>query len=103
MVIPLSRTFVYGSFMNKADALRLRRGEILGLPPRPEVAIEILREFSASEFIGKTYVQAPGGSWQQVTHYGISNYEWFKEFSKGRLYFKMQDGDFWDVLHFRKE
>ncbi len=103
MVIASRRTFVYGRFVDKALH---NTGKLLSPPPgsRPETAIEILREFSTSEFIGKVYVLGYGNNWLQIAPSGADTYGWYKKFRGGKeLLFEMQGGELWDVLQLRTE
>jgi hypothetical protein len=75
---------------------------------RGEVAIEILREYSATEFIGKLYARTPNFTWAVMDTTGLDNQEWYR-WTKGPLgrhmplKFIMEGGDTWKVLHFRFE
>jgi len=75
------------------------------MPPPPGMApfaIEILREFSTAEFVGKLFARV-GDSWRPSTKYGLANYEWYGDYQKGeRLYFDMEGSGRWQV-HFREE
>jgi hypothetical protein len=101
----VSRIFIYGRFQDEPGI------PLSFLPPPPElpsVAIEILREFSALEFIGKVYVLTPGRNWQPVTPLGVGNFDWFKKYQsqsrqRSKFYFAAQDGDLWRVLFLRQE
>lgn len=75
-----------------------------GLPPPPEppVAIEILREFGPSEFIGKVYVQK-WTEWVPVAPEGASQYWWFKLFPEHKVYFHLKGSGRWEVEWFRFE
>ena len=103
MVIASRRTFVYGRFVDKALH---KTGKLVSRPPgsRTETAIEILREFSASEFIGKVYVLSAGNNWLQLAPIGVHNYGWYEKFREGKeLLFEMEGGELWEVLQLRTE
>jgi hypothetical protein len=93
------KTFVYGNFNWIGPGG-------FGVPQPPgnySFAIEILREFSANEFIGKLYAQQ-ASNWSPVSIYGLSNYDWYNWFQKNRmLYFVMPGPENWKVLHLRQE
>jgi len=108
MVISSKRIFVYGNFIDRVEKAH-------GLVPPPNistVALEILREFSALEFVGKVYVLSPGRNWQPVSPMGVREYDWFRKYrnilqhkktSANKLYFETQERDFWEVLYLREE
>ncbi len=96
MQMTSNRTFLYGTFASPEEfsGLRLR-----GLTP--DAAIEILREFSASELVGKVYIKARGGNWVPVSQPAVRDYTWYRD-SKN-LEFWMDGSDPWKVLYFRAE
>jgi len=107
MVTGGKRVFIYGHFLDRVEKQRK-----LPPPSLPSNAVEILREFSAVELIGKLYALTPERNWQPVTPDGVRNFEWFKTYrnivthkptTQNRMYFESQDGDFWEVLFFRQE
>jgi len=82
------------------------------VPPVPtrvdseKFAIEVLREYSASELIGKLYYRPiPLPNWQSVNPTEALQFPWFSWFAKAQreLYFEMEASGFWKVLHFRTE
>jgi len=102
--VALNRTFVYGDFfLGKRPR---------GLPPIMQpFAIEILREFSTTEFVGKLFARA-GNSWRPSTKSGLYNYQWYTIYqkastspggAKGLLYFDMEGSGPWQVQHLRDE
>jgi hypothetical protein len=98
--IKTDRPFVYGDFV-----FGPRR---TGLPPPPGMqpfAIQILREFSTNEFIGKLFTRGPGGTWIPASSYGLSGYRWYEMFAKVRrhLVFEMEGSGRWAVEYFREE
>jgi hypothetical protein len=102
MVIKESRPFAYGRFV----AVSPHQFAFTPLPERtPSVAIEILREFSATELVGKVYVKGTAAGWEPVDPSALADYEWYKDFKeKGwRLLFDMKPSGRWDVLNFRIE
>ena len=106
----VNRVFIYGQF-EEDDPTKLIVGQILGSPSDIATeAIEILREPSVLELIGKVYVLTASRNYQPVTPLGVRNYTWFKDFqisSIGRVrpkfYFRVKDGDRWQVLWIRQE
>ncbi len=108
MQMTSSRTFMYGTF--SLGASTPRRSSI---PPPPSlervpgtatIAIEILREFSASELVGKVYVKGRAGNWGPVSQDGVRDYEWYSEFGNGKnVEFRMDGSHPWKVLNFRVE
>lgn len=111
------RVWVYGAFLTEREASPhvpfLAPGLRLSPPPTSEPALapqalEILREFSVVEFIGKVYVLTPGRNYQPVTPLGVRNYTWWGQFQDavkegGKFYFKANDGDLWHVVWLRQE
>ena len=74
-----------------------------GPPPVTEpVAIEILREFGPSEFIGKVYVQK-WTDWVPVAPETASQYWWYTLFPKTKLNFDIKGSGLWEVEWFRFE
>ena len=72
----------------------------------PDVAIEILREFSATELVGKVYVKRGGGAgtWVPVSYPAVREYNWYNESPNAKnLEFLMDGSDPWKVLYFRAE
>lgn len=106
----VNRVFIYGEFENEGSL-----PTSLTPPPRfrdtlSPVAIEVLREFSPLELIGKIYVLVQSGSYQPLTPLGVRNYTWYKEYrmaslgdSSARFSFAVKDGDKWRVLWMRQE
>src|SRR5580704_11802159 len=91
------RPFVYGDFVFGSPRSRI--------PPPPgsqPFAIEILREYSVNEFIGKLYVKTPIGNWQPASLPGVSGHKWYMNYAKlpRLLYFDMEGSGRWAVEHF---
>jgi hypothetical protein len=102
----VNRVFIYGEFRYGISALIPallgQRGDVA------TEAIEILREFSPSELIGRVYVLTPGGNYLPVSPYGVTNYDWYKAYQDAaresrKIRFKAKAGDSWDVLWIRQE
>lgn len=96
-----NRTFVYGDFFLSKKKLTA------SLPPLTQpFAVEILREFSSTEFVGKLYVRV-GGSWIAATRDMLSEYTWYRAaLSPGAsrfLQFRMEGSGFWRVENLRDE
>jgi hypothetical protein len=99
MQMTSNRTFLYGTF-NAAPPGGISK--MFGTDPG--VAIEILREFSASELVGKVYVMGSSGNWVPVSQPGVRNYTWYREFPNTKnLAFWIDGSDPWKVLYFRDE
>lgn len=99
MAVRPNHVFIYGHFTSAPSLL----GAILGRP-RPDIAIEVLREFSATELVGKVFAKGTGGNWMPVSQEGLGNFTWYKDFSARReLYFVAEGSDPWQVLYFRPE
>ncbi len=95
--VKVNKTFVYGDFF-----FSKRRDPI---PPRggQPFAIEILREFSTTELIGKLYLRA-GGSWVAATRDALTNFEWYRMKIPPRfLFFAMEGSGIWHVQNLRDE
>lgn len=97
--IALNRTFVYGDFSAGKKPHGMPRPP--GMQP---FAVEILREFSTSEFVGKLFAKV-GDSWRPSTKNGLAHlYDWSKDYQKGeRLFFEMEGSGVWEVQNFREE
>ncbi len=96
--------FVYGKFVWPQRALkRPFWGE--GSTIEPEIALEILREFSASEFVGKLYTKPNVGSWAVAQFDCVRSSDWYEAYQKAQQHFvfDMQGSGPWEVLHFRTE
>ncbi len=98
------QTFVYGNFLWLG--MRKKAGGFYGevQTGEPDVAVEILREFGASEFVGKLYLK-PSGSWTIARIAQIRQMPWYVAFEKTpqTFAFDMQGSGPWEVLHFRTE
>jgi len=100
---------MYGTF-SLGGSLPLRPGGLTppvsaeGIPGSADIAIEILREFSASELVGKVYIKSRAGNWTPVFQPAVRDYVWYREFSDTKnLEFRMDGSDPWKVLYFRAE
>jgi len=95
-LVGLNRTFVYGSFSE-------HRGHMPPPPGMQPFAVEILREFSTTEFIGKLFARV-GSSWLPSTRGGLANYPWYRSYQKSKpLYFEMEGSGVWQVQNLRDE
>jgi hypothetical protein len=101
------QTFVYGTFL--WPGRKRESGAFYGLsgmpPGAPDIAIEILREFSATEFVGKMYTKLSVGDWAVAQFQKIRQTPWFEAFDKSpkMVVFDMQGSGPWEILHFRAE
>ena len=107
----VNRVFIYGEFQS-ADPASMFLRKLMGgqQSDLATQAIEILREFSPLELIGKLYVLTQGRNYQPVTPMGVREYTWYKDYQKSSLggatekfHFKVKDGDLWQVLWIRQE
>ncbi len=95
--------FVYGSFGPEVSISGLLGAPELPGSSEPSIAIEILREFSPSEFIGKVFVRRYT-EWRPLTPEAASKHEWFQRVQKGgALYFDIKGSGKWEVEWFRFE
>lgn len=102
----VSRVFIYGEFAigSALGPLKMSR------PPSvlARQAIEILREPSVLELIGKVYVLTTSRNYQPVTPFGVSSFDWFSDFQNASkqgepFYFIAERGDRWNVKWMRQE
>ena len=93
---------VYGTFLwiqkPKTQAL-------FGTADEPDIALEILREFSASEFVGRLYIKPVIGKWTIAKFEEVRQTAWYEVSEKAPQFivFDMQGSGPWEVLHFRIE
>jgi len=104
MVTQETRPFVYGRF------LTLHVPPITSVipppaAPPPSIALEILREFSATELVGKVYVRGPAPGWVPMDPGILQGLEWYRDFGKKdwAVQFEMIPSGRWNVLNFRIE
>jgi hypothetical protein len=72
--VKTNRTFVYGDFFLS--------GKKTGLTPIMQpFALEILREFSSTEFVGKLYVRL-SDSWVPATRSMLHSYQWYETYQR---------------------
>lgn len=100
--VKTNRTFVYGDFFV---------GKKTGLTPIMQpFALEILREFSSTEFVGKLYMRI-SDSWVPATRSMLFNYPWYASYQKlsssrptsKLLHFSMEGSGLWQVENLRDE
>jgi hypothetical protein len=93
--------FVYGE-LSPPD---LSRYLAKNVPGKLVFAIEILREYSASELLGKLYRHPYSGDWMPVDPGALETSEWQQLFSSSSslMYFEMTGSGKWKVLHLRIE
>ncbi len=107
----VNRVFIYGEFRGGDPTLAAVRRLLGGQPSDLATeAIEILREFSPLDLIGKVYVLTQSRNYQPVSPMGVRDYTWYKDYQKAsfggvkeKFYFKVKDGDQWQVLWMRQE
>jgi hypothetical protein len=104
------RIFIYGNFVDEAERSSSGRARRILSGNLPSIAIEILREFSALEMIGKIYVMTRERNWAPVTPSGVSQFEWYKTYqqtARRTQGFFFEEGadltDIWRVLYIRQE
>src|SRR5260370_17270170 len=104
----VNRVFIYGEFRGGGIPTSVMN-RVVGRPnDLATEAIEILREFSPNELIGKIYVLTQDRNYLPVTPYGVGNYTWYKEYKdaaakKETIRFAAKGGDSWQVLWMRQE
>jgi len=96
------QTFVYGTFL---WIQKPRTQAFFGTADEPDIALEILREFGASEFVGKLYTKQVIGKWTIAKFEEVRQTAWFDVAKKAPQFivFDMQGSGPWEVLHFRIE
>ena len=103
--VKVNRTFVYGDFF-----LVKKSRPNPTLPGTKPFAVEILREFSTTEFVGKLFYRA-SGSWIPATQSMLYNHKWYDTYQKFAaspmrsrvLFFEMEGSGIWQVQHLRDE
>lgn len=87
------RAFVYGTFRWLGPP-KLPFAKLGGLPPppsfspgEPDIAIEILREFGATELVGKVHARILHSSWAPVQIDSLPSQYWFKAYQQYRKHF----------------
>jgi hypothetical protein len=100
--------FVYGELrpLPVGRLLGLGHVQLAGLQPEPEFAIEIIREYSANELIGKLHRKSTSGQWVPVDPGTLESPQWklrFSGTSPGKWKFEMAGSGLWKVLHLRIE
>jgi hypothetical protein len=97
----VSRVFIYGEFLGES--------EVIPSSSRvPPVALEILREPSVLEAIGKLYVLTSQRNYQPITPYAVTSYGWYNNFRQSskagtKFFFEAEHGDKWRVQWLRQE
>jgi hypothetical protein len=100
----MSRRFVYGHFDDSSTDFTPNNLATLAGLSAPQTAIEIVREYSANQFVGKLYRKSTSGNWVPVDAGRLETYPWYKQFQETKqLQFEMDGSGPWDVLHFRVE
>lgn len=105
------KTFVYGIFRwpTRAKLSALAR---LPQPPRrigdtqSDIAVEILREFGATELRGKLYARPMiSSTWTALQIDTVKLAAWYKHFeqSPAQVVFDMEGSGPWEILYFRNE
>src|SRR5271154_2325004 len=112
MPVTPDRIFIYGRF-KQPDVVPLSSllapNPLGGVIPSAfntaaDVAVEILREFSATELVGKVYARTRGGgSWAPSSQAGIREYSWYQDFPRLGLILETEGSEPWKVLYFRQE
>ena len=108
MLITEKKTFVYGDFNTQAQRSGMRGSKITmpAVPPGyAPYAIEILREFSVSEFKGKVYQLSQSLRWEILDPGDANGAEWYKMALKRpkEVKFQMQGSGQWTVQNVRIE
>jgi hypothetical protein len=104
MPITERKTFVYGDFTYPREGLRTLGG-VTAPPGYTPYAIEILREFSAFEFIGKVYRLSGSQRWEILDPEDAKHASWYEIALKGpaTVKFDMQGSGVWTVQNVRIE
>lgn len=103
MAVTERKPFVYGSFYPAAGLGALARREVpAGYSP---YALEILREFSSSEFIGKVYQLSPSLQWIILRPEDAGSMQWYHLALRNpnMVRFDMQGSTKWKVQNVRTE
>jgi hypothetical protein len=109
----MPRTFVYGTFLWVGMSTKgLPRLPSSRIPPPPEpyktddqMAVEILREFGASELVGRLYSRIVGGEWLPVQPSMVLLFPWYETFTQrpSHVVFDLEASGPWEVLFVRRE
>ena len=73
---------------------------------QPEFAVEIIREYSANELVGKLHRKGYSGQWIPVDPGTLESPAWQQRFSgtfPGEWKFEMAGSGVWKILHLRIE
>jgi hypothetical protein len=99
------KTFVYGTFRWPTRRIGLPPPPSYLRPGAPDIAIEVLREFGATELRGKLYVRQMSSSWVPAQIDYIRSTPWYQFFEKNQKHvvFDMDGSGPWEVLYFRNE
>ncbi|HME00233.1 MAG TPA: hypothetical protein VKM93_23240 [Terriglobia bacterium] len=93
--------FVYGELQPQG---KRALSKVLGGDRGPEFAIEIIREYSANELVGKLLRKGHSGDWVPVDSGTLASPEWQQRFSgTSPAKFEMAGSGTWKVLHLRIE
>lgn len=99
-------TFVYGTFRwPLTGILPFVRIGSKERPRESDYAIEVLREFSASELRGKLYFRPLNSNWVPVTIDKLRSTVWYKIYEQRQkdFVFDMEGSGPWEILYFRNE
>jgi len=108
----VEKRFVYGKMRWPQ---RIATPQLPSPPPtwrsRDSVAVEIIREYSASELLGKLYIIGVSGDWTPASFAAIEQLEWYKFYLKlgqrdldaATISFDMEGSGTWRIMHFRAE
>jgi hypothetical protein len=96
--------FVYGQLF-----LAPKKSAIRPSPSERLIALEILREFSTTEFVGKLFVNV--GTWIPASRPQLAQFGWFQQYDKMKaspialelMRFWMDGSGVWKVTFFRDE
>jgi hypothetical protein len=101
------KTFIYGTFRWPAKGMvPLARIGQSYQPYQPDAAIEVLREFGATELRGKLYARPiNNSSWTVVQMDFVRNSPWYKfyEQKSKMVLFDVEGSAPWEILYFRNE
>lgn len=104
------RPFVYGKFRSPRPSVGLvppPHPYLPGVPGEPDIALEVLREFGASDLIGKIYVRTFGATpWVPAQWDLVQSTTWYQDYLRlhgQHFFFDMAGSGTWQVVHFRTE
>lgn len=103
-ITPARTTYLYGSFNPLTNIISALLGGYAPGTTDGDVAVEILREFSPTELIGRVLVKGASGNWTRLTLPMLQDRDWYKQYIKtGQAKFHVEGSNPWEILFFRPE